>query len=78
MFGSPVKPVPFVAALVPILAAAVLVAALGNGLAWYNAVGLFYGALAFAELVYLATTFVVSEARLPALHERRAKTGAVE
>lgn len=72
------KPVPFFAALVPILATSVLVGALRHGLAWYNAVGLFYGALALAELAYLGGAFARNSPGLPELQDRSAKTGAVE
>lgn len=58
MLGSSLKPIPLLAALVPIIGASVIVVAFRDGLSWHLAAGLFYAGLAVAELAYLATIFV--------------------
>ncbi|GEO99693.1 hypothetical protein GCM10007887_38990 [Methylobacterium haplocladii] len=76
--GHSVKPLPFLAALVPALASLVFIAALRHELAWYEATALFYGTLALAEGGYLATIFLHRGHAMQAVQERRAKTGAGE
>lgn len=76
--GAPVKPIPFLAALVPALATLALVAALRHGFSWYNAVALFYGALALAEVGYLAVVFLSRGGGPRIVQDRSAKTGAAE
>ncbi|MET0258015.1 MAG: hypothetical protein ABW179_05485 [Methylobacterium sp.] len=72
------KPVPFLAALVPAVGCLVSIAALRHDLVWYEGTALFYGVVALAEGGYLAAAFLGDRTDRGTAQERRAKTGAGE